>query len=152
MDRYIMNINQPHRSVVERVEYGKKDSVPLDQSAVQSFNIDPVTGRPMYDLTCIIKAQNKAEQERLIANMTQFDSNFLPDDLSNEDALKYSYPRYAQMPSELAELTEKFAHQKFEEWRQQKQIEDEEQAKKDYEEYLESLKKKKVESKESNES
>lgn len=138
-----MNINLPHRSVMERVEYGKKDSVPLDQAAVQSFNIDPVTGRPMYDLTCIIKAQNKSEQERLIANMTQFDSNFLPDDLSDDDALKYSYPRYAQMPSELAELTEKFAHQKFEEWRHQKQIEDEEQAKKDYEEYLESLKKKK---------
>lgn len=133
MDRlFVKNAPVIHYSISERVEYGKKDSVPIDQSSVQSFNIDPVTGRPLYDLTAVVRAQSKAEQQRVLDMMVKFDSDWLPDDVTNDMALKYSFPRYAQMPSELAELTEKVNAAKFEEWRKSKQIEDEKKAREEY--------------------
>ena len=78
MDKFVCNKPCPALSLIEPIEYGKKDSVPLDQSSVQDFNIDPVTGRPLYDLTAILRAQNKAEQQKILESLTKFESDFLP--------------------------------------------------------------------------
>lgn len=114
MDRLI-NPNGFCHSIVEPVKYTELDSVPIDQSSVQEFNIDPDTGRPISDITIILRSQNKMEQERVLSTMQKFDSSFLPDDISDEDAVKFVVPRYSQMPSELAEVAEKFTQLKLDE-------------------------------------
>lgn len=153
MDKYVANQHKLHYSIAEPIEYGKKDSVPLDQSAVQPFNIDPTTGRPLYDLTAILRAQTKADQQKILDSMVTFDSDFLPDDITSDMALEYSVPRLAQMPSELAELTEKINEVKFKKWMEQKEIEDEKKAREEYDELVKSIRaerqKEDVESKES---
>lgn len=137
MDRLI-KYNSPSVSVVVPVEYGKGDSVPIDQQSSKDFNVDPLTGRPINDITVVLRSQDKFEQQRILANLEQFKADYLPSDLSNEDALKYSVPRYAQLPSELAELSEKFSKQQVDEFKKAAQAK---KAKEDNERFEKLIKK-----------
>lgn len=47
------------------VAYGTHDSCPIDQTPVQEFNIDPATGRCESDITKLLRAQTKYEQDKL---------------------------------------------------------------------------------------
>lgn len=112
MDRIDKNFRF-HPSMISPVKYGEKDSVPIDQQPAQRFNIDPMTGRPMSDITAILRAKGK-EQDHLLENLTEFKATYLPDGISDEEALKYYKPRLCQMPSELAEYTEQVTRERLE--------------------------------------
>lgn len=95
------------RSIFRTCDYGKDDCCAIDQQASQDFNIDPLTGRPMYDLTGILRAQNSFEQQRLLDGLDQFKADYLPDDVTDDAALEYYEPRLCQLPSEKADLLAK---------------------------------------------
>lgn len=105
MDR-ILKPNSLLASCGYPFEYGEGDSVPIDQQSAKTFNIDPMTGRPYYDLTLVMRAQNPLERDKLLAEMQQFKQDFLPSDISDEKALEFYEPRLAQLPSEKADLLE----------------------------------------------
>lgn len=111
---------------MERVNYGELDSVPLDQQAIQDFNFDPKTGMPTYDITALIRS-SKLDQRAVLANLEEFKADFLPEDISDEDALKYSYPYFAQMPSELAEYAEQITRLRIEDELRAKGVKDDEE-------------------------
>lgn len=98
-------VKPTHESMLFNPSFGAGDTVPIDQQPVKKFNIDPATGAPMSDITAVIRSQG-LDRERMLANLEEFRSEFLPEDISNEDALKYMNPRLCQMPSELAEYAE----------------------------------------------
>lgn len=129
--------------------YGSSDSVPIDQSPILSSMFDPATGRPINDITCLLRAQNKLDAERILNSMTEFPLDFLPSDLSDVDALKYYAPRYAQMPSEMADLREAFTSRQLKEREEKEAASLREQMDKDYDDYLASLKEKVEKEKES---
>lgn len=132
-DRFVPTIRQG-------CVYGSSDSVPIDQSPVLVNLIDPSTGRPINDITCLLRAQNKLDQERILNTMTEFPLDFLPSDMSDIDALKYYAPRYAQMPSEMADLREAFTTRQLKEREEKEAAALREQMDKDYDDYLNSLK------------
>lgn len=87
-------------------EYGKDDSCPVDQSPVEDFNIDPSTGRPMSDITKLVRAQSQYEKENILKRLNE---RPLEDVMTLEQIkteLKYGKPRLAQLPSELADYAE----------------------------------------------
>lgn len=139
MDR-ISKSTRFHRTMCIPVAFGTLDSVPIDQQAVKGFNIDPMTGRPIYDMTAIIRSQG-LEQQRLLADLSEFKAQFLPDDISDADALKYLKPRLCQMPSEMAEYQEMVVKARLQEKEEIARKEEEEKAAKEYEELLEAAKK-----------
>lgn len=135
MDRLIKP-NAFHPTLSECVDYGDLDSVPVDQASCQSFNFDPATGLPMSDVTAILRAD--ALQARVkLAELQEFKAEFLPAETTDEDALKYYQPRLAQMPSELAELAEDIAKQRWEDYKKTKEIKDNEDEAKLYKDWLE---------------
>lgn len=99
----IYKLHRPNDSILMDAKFGEIGTCPIDQAPSKDFNIDPLTGRPMSDLTALLKAKD-GEAERIIKEMQQYKADYLPADISNEDALKYYQPRLCQMPSELAEL------------------------------------------------
>lgn len=113
------------------VEYGSYKSCPIDQQAVRSFNIDPVTGRPVSDMSAILNSKG-LEQQRLLADLQEFKADYLPADVSDEDALKFMLPRLSQLPSELADFQEQVTKARLEE-------EKVKQREKELEEYRKSL-------------
>lgn len=146
MDKLI-KFNSFHPSLSESVEYGDLDSVPVDQSSSQEFNFDPATGLPMSDITAILRADAMTQRVKL-SELQEFASNFLPSDITDEDALKYYQPRLAQMPSELAELSEDIARQRWEAYKKDKELKDNEEEAKLYKEWLDNyLKSQKSETK-----
>lgn len=100
----ITSPNVLERSIVRTCEYGKDDCCAIDQQAVLSFNIDPLTGRPLYDLTGILRSQNMLEQQRLLDGLEQFKADYLPADVSDDQAFEFYEPRLCQLPSEKADL------------------------------------------------
>ena len=113
-------------SITYNAEFGKGDTVPVDQQPVLKFNIDPSTGCPMSDLTCLLRSQG-LERERMLANLEEFRADYLPEDISDEQALKFLAPRLAQLPSELAEHVEFVTSKRLEEQKklaEQKELED----------------------------
>lgn len=88
------------------IKYGEKGSLPIDQSMSKKFNIDPATGRPMSDVQRLVKMQNDVEMQRCFAQLDDFKSNFLPKDMSDDDALIFMCPRDKQLPSELLSYRE----------------------------------------------
>jgi len=87
-------------------EYGKDDSCPVDQSPVEDFNIDPSTGRPMSDITKLVRAQSQYEKDQILKHL---DERPVGDFMTLEQIrteLKYGKPRLAQLPSELADYAE----------------------------------------------
>ena len=127
---------------MEQVNYGELDSVPLDQQSIQDFNFDPKTGMPCYDITALIRS-SKLDQRAALANLEEFKGDFLPEDISDEDALKYSYPYYAQLPSELAEMTEKVTRLRIEDELRAQGVKDVEELNRLLEERLAEIKKQK---------
>ena len=111
MDRISLNVVF-HNTCVGRVKFGTSDSVPVDQQPCASFNFDPASGRPISDITAILRAQG-LDKQRLLADLQEFKSEFLPADMSDTDALKYAIPRLCQLPSELAEFQEELTRQKL---------------------------------------
>lgn len=148
MDR-ISKLTHFHRTMIIPVKYGTLDSVPIDQQACKGFNIDPLTGRPVYDMTAIIRSQG-LEQQRLLADLSEFKAQFLPDDISDADALKYLKPRLCQLPSEMAEYQEAIVKARLKEKEDAARMEEEEKAAKEYEELLEVAKKRSSKSDEDN--
>lgn len=123
MDRIKINTALPHMSMIKPVVYGKGDSVAIDQQSAQVFNIDPATGRPICDLTLIMRANNKFEQEKILANLPEFEKTYLPDDVTDEQAIEYACPRLAQLPSEKVDFQTNLMRQRIEREKALKQAE-----------------------------
>lgn len=107
-------------------KYGEGDSVPVDQTPVKDFNIDPDTGRAMADITKILKAQTQYEKDKLYKELVSHPSEngIAFDDVKGlQNALKYAVPRFAQLPSELADYTESLYQRHFDEVEKRKQDE-----------------------------
>lgn len=122
MDRIRKNM-VPHPSISTTFKYGDKGTCPIDQQGVQRFNIDPTTGRPILDLTVVLRSQG-LEQQKMLAELGEFKATYLPEDISNEDALKYYKPRLCQLPSELAEYNEMLTKQALDEQAKKKSAEE----------------------------
>lgn len=86
--------------------FGDKDSCPICQNPAQDFNIDASTGRPMEDITALIRASDDLEARRIVNAMPEFKSDNLPDDMSDADAIKFMKPSLCQLPSELKRFHE----------------------------------------------
>ena len=114
MDRIRNFTTLPHMSMVKPIVYGKGDSVPIDQQSAQVFNIDPATGRPICDLTLIMRANNKFEQEKILANLPEFEKTYLPDDVMDEQAIEFACPRLSQLPSEKVDFQTNLMRQRIE--------------------------------------
>lgn len=114
--------------------FGKADTCPIDQMPSKSFNLDPYSGRPMEEITKVMRAQTAAEQQTAYLNLAQFKGDFLPDDTSAKTALKFMKPSLCQLPSELAEWSEYISSQELSRL-------EKERADKQEEDYLAELKK-----------
>lgn len=117
--------------VASNPSYGEQDTVPIDQTPSKNFNIDPSTGRPMSQITSLLRAQSAVEMQAGFAALNEFKSNFIGKDISNEDALKYAMPSRFQLASEIAEFQEFVDRKELElisEEKRLKQIEDERKA------------------------
>lgn len=123
-----------------RAKFGEHGSCPIDQYYSQSFNIDPQTGRPMSDITSLMRMQNNVEMQAAFAALGDYKSNFLSPDISDADALPYLKPRLAQMPSELLEWRGKLDEQKLQEVTLKKQEEEtkklQEERQKEFEDFM----------------
>lgn len=98
------------------VEYGKGDSCPIDQSPVQEFNIDPDTGRPMSDITKIMRAESQYEKDKLYNDLKLHpDETGMLEDKDVLNSLKYACPRLSQLPSELADYAESLTERRINE-------------------------------------
>lgn len=86
--------------------FGDPDSCPISQNPAQDFNIDSATGRPMEDITSLIRASDDLEARRIVNAMPEFKSDNLPDDMSDSDAIKFMKPCLCQLPSELKRFHE----------------------------------------------
>ena len=86
--------------------FGDKDSCPICQNPAQDFNIDAATGRPMEDITSLIRASDDLEARRIVNEMPEYKSDNLPDDMSDADAIKFMKPSLCQLPSELKRFHE----------------------------------------------
>lgn len=104
--RNFVNTGYVRHVVFTAPKFGEKGSVPLDQTPSKEFNVDPCTGRPMSDVQRLCKLQSDFEMQALFASLPEFKSKFLPDSMSDADALKFVCPRLAQLPSELLEYRE----------------------------------------------
>lgn len=85
-------------------KFGEGDSVPINQNPSQSFNVNPDTGRPMSVITSLLRSQNAAEQMAILNGLDEFKSDYLPEGISNEDAIKFMMPRYCQLPSQISDF------------------------------------------------
>lgn len=128
MDKTLF-IKPTHSSILFIPAFGSGDTIPIDQQPVKKFNIDPATGAPMSDITAVLRSQG-LDRERLLANLEEFRADFLPEDISNEQALKYMNPRLCQLPSELAEYSEFITEKRLEEKRLADEVKDMEEFKK----------------------
>lgn len=101
-------------SLYAAVTYGEMDSVPIDQSPVQDFNVDPETGRPESDITKILRAQTKFEQDKLYKELVErkVDVSELSVEQLRHEAM-FGRPRLAQSPSELADFVESMQQKAF---------------------------------------
>ena len=86
--------------------FGDNDSCPICQNPAQEFNIDASTGRPMEDITSLIRASDDLEARRIVNAMPEFKSDNLPEDMSDSDAIKFMKPSLCQLPSELKRFHE----------------------------------------------
>lgn len=104
--RNFVNTGYVRHIVFTAPKFGEKGSVPLDQTPSKEFNVDPNTGRPMSDVQRLCKMQSDFEMQALFASLPEFKTKFLPDNMSDSDALKFVCPRLAQLPSELLSYRE----------------------------------------------
>lgn len=102
----MFKVNSNTRSFLRRVsddliKYGDSRSVAIDQTLGKSFNIDPETGRPDYYITRLIRESSNVGFEQAFAQLDEFRSKSLPEDMSTEDALGYLKPRSCQTAAEI---------------------------------------------------
>lgn len=90
----------------EKPVFGDHDSCPICQTPAQEFNVDAATGRPMEDITALIRASDDLEARRLVNAMPEFKSDSLPENMSDSDAIKFMKPSLCQLPSELKRFHE----------------------------------------------
>lgn len=81
----------------------------VDQYDGQDFNINEA-GYPRNDISSLARAQSKSEFDAVMArlNVTS-DSQSLPKELSDKDALKLLRSKYTQSPNELMMYAEQLA-------------------------------------------
>lgn len=91
-----------------RVNYGDPGSCPVDQTSSKEFNIDPSTGRPMSAIDKVIKANSEVEMQAMFAALPEIATQFKDSNMSNEEILKFAFPRHCQLPSEIAKLNGEF--------------------------------------------
>lgn len=99
-------------------KFGEGDSCPIDQSPAADFNIDPDTGRPMSDITKLVRAQTQFEKDRIYKDLVQHPDEkgiAFDDKESLANSLKFAVPRLTQLPSELADYTESLYQRHFDE-------------------------------------
>lgn len=136
----------PDSSLVTFADYGEKGTCAIDQTPAKEFNIDPLTGRPISDITSILRSKD-ADAERIIKGLTEYKAEFLPADISNEEALKFYQPRLCQLPSELAELNEVYTKKQLDEMSEKKRLEELEKLRADFDKSEDESKESKEESK-----
>ena len=107
--RNFVNTGYVRHVVFTAPKFGDKGSLPLDQTPSKDFNVDPCTGRPMSDIQRLCKMQSDFEMQAAFSQLTEFKSKFLPEGISDSDALKFSCPRLYQLPSELLAYRENLA-------------------------------------------
>lgn len=95
-------------------KYGDKDTSPVDQSPCEDFNINPDTGRVMSDMTKLLRAQSQFEKDKLLKELSfrELDLTEMSDE-QIKDAIKYSRPYLAQLPSEMADHAEYLQQERF---------------------------------------
>ena len=107
--RNFVNTGYVRHVVFTAPKFGDKGSLPLDQTPSKDFNVDPCTGRPMSDIQRLCKMQSDFEMQAAFSQLIEFKSKFLPEGISDSDALKFSCPRLYQLPSELLAYRENLA-------------------------------------------
>lgn len=107
--RNFVNTGYVRHVVFTAPKFGDKGSLPLDQTPSKDFNVDPCTGRPMSDIQRLCKMQSDFEMQAAFSQLTEFKSKFLPEGISDSDAIKFSCPRLYQLPSELLAYRENLA-------------------------------------------
>lgn len=131
---------------VSRVRFGDVGSCPIDQAPAKSFNVDPATGRPMSDIQRIVKMQNDLAQQNAFAALNEFKTNYLPEGVSDDDALKFMCPRLSQLPSELLSYKDGLVKYQLEQQKAAEERKLAEQQAKEYQDYLVSLNEKETKS------
>lgn len=93
--------------VYASVKYGDDDSCPIDQSPAEKFNIDVTSGRPMSDITRLMRCQSELEKNNIFKSLQERKGlEGFTDIKKLEHDIKYHRPWLAQLPSELLEYTE----------------------------------------------
>lgn len=113
--------------------FGKRDTCPIDQMPAKTFNLDPYTGRPMEEITRVMRCQTVAEQQTAFMNLVNYKGDFLPDETTAKEALRYMKPSLCQLPSELAEWQEALATSDVSKEIQKKRDEEDEEYRKQLE-------------------
>lgn len=75
-------------------------ATPIDDFGVQSFNLGS-HGWPINDMQAIYKATTMQEVQMILNTISERDSNSLPADVKNVDAIMGIRSRYMQSPLEL---------------------------------------------------
>lgn len=111
-------------AVYAAVEYGTMDSCPIDQTPVQDFNVDPATGRCESDITKMLRAQTKFEQDKLYKELIERKvdlTELTPAQLRHE--VSFGRSRLCQSPSELADYAEAIQQKAFDDAESKRQKE-----------------------------
>lgn len=99
--RKIFNKNSVKRARIIAVQFGKHGSIAIDQTPSMKFNIDPSTGRPMTEIERLVRIQDSVAQQALFSQLREFKSQFLPADMTDEQAIMFQKSRHCQTKSEL---------------------------------------------------
>lgn len=149
--RKIYNRSALSRIAHNRVRFGKKGSIAIDQTSSMHFNIDPSTGRPMTEIERLVRIQDSVAQQALFSQLSEFKSQFLPVDCTDEAALMFMKSRHVQTKSELLAYKDNLAKYQLNKAMQENQKKmaaaKAEQDKKDYEELLASFRQTKQDNK-----
>lgn len=85
------------------IKFGEKGSVAIDQMPAAQANINPRTGFAYTDIQKIMIQNDVSERRRLLDNLQQFKADFLPADVTDEQAIASCTPASMQLPSQFAE-------------------------------------------------
>lgn len=85
------------------IKFGEKGSVAIDQMPAAQANINPRTGFAYTDIQKIMIQNDVSERRRLLDNLQQFKADFLPADVTDEQAIEMCSPASLQLPSQFAE-------------------------------------------------
>lgn len=89
--------------------------LPIDQSYGLPSNINAATGFPYSDIQLVMRANSLAERNRLMDNLQVAQSDFIDEQVTNEQACTDMSDSRAQMPSECIEQQQERLHSAIEE-------------------------------------